>query len=92
MGSGSNPVAAYSTSASGKKVPEVDVLEQEFPTFLNMMRDMTASAVNSPAMRIMMMPTAMLVFRHVRAEIQPLREDRMKGPVNASKQGLNNCT
>ena len=57
-----------------------------------MMRDMTASAVNSPAMRIMMMPTAMLVFRHVRAEIQPLREDRMKGPVNASKQGLNNCT
>lgn len=41
-------------------------------TFLNMMRDMTASEVNRAAMMIMIMPTGMLVFRPIRAEIHPL--------------------
>lgn len=41
-----------------------------------MMRDMVARAVNRAAMRIMMMPTGMLLFRPVRAEIHPLEEKR----------------
>lgn len=45
-----------------------------------MMRDMVARAVNRAAMRIMMMPTGMLLFRPVRAEIHPLleREDNQR--------------
>lgn len=42
-------------------------------TFLNMMSDKTASAVKRAAMRIIMMPTGMLVFRAVSAEIHPLQ-------------------
>lgn len=42
-------------------------------TFLNMIREMTAEAVKRAAMRIMIMPTGMLVFKPVRAEIQPLQ-------------------
>lgn len=45
-------------------------------TFLNMTSDMTASAVNSAATRIMNTPAATLVFRHISAEIQPLRTDQ----------------
>lgn len=37
-----------------------------------MMRDMTADAVKRAAIRIMMMPTGILVFSPVSAEIQPL--------------------
>lgn len=44
----------------------------EVLTFLNMIREMTAEAVKRAAIRIMMMPTGMLVFKPVRAEIQPL--------------------
>lgn len=44
------------------------------PTFLNMMRDMTAREVKRAATRIMMMPTGMLVFKPISAEIQPLRK------------------
>ncbi len=39
---------------------------------MNMMRDMTAREVKRAAMTIMMMPTGMLLFRPVKAEIQPL--------------------
>lgn len=42
-------------------------------TFLNMMSDKTASEVKRAAMRIIMMPTGMLVFRAVSAEIHPLQ-------------------
>lgn len=38
-----------------------------------MMSDKTASAVKRAAMRIIMMPTGMLVFRAVSAEIHPLQ-------------------
>lgn len=37
-----------------------------------MMREMTAEAVKRAAIRIMIMPTGMLVLRPVSAEIQPL--------------------
>lgn len=40
-------------------------------TFLNMTSEMTAEAVKSAAMRIIMMPTGMLLLRPVREEIQP---------------------
>ncbi|TRY95066.1 hypothetical protein DNTS_004695 [Danionella cerebrum] len=43
-------------------------------TFLNMMSEMTADAVKRAAIRIMMMPTGILAFNPVRAEIQPLHE------------------
>lgn len=42
-------------------------------TFLNMMRDKTARAVKRPATRIIMTPTGMLLFRPIKAEIQPLK-------------------
>lgn len=42
-------------------------------TFLNMMRDRTAKEVKRAATRIIRMPTGTLLFRPVRAEIQPLR-------------------
>lgn len=38
-----------------------------------MMREMTAEAVKRAAIRIMIIPTGILVLRHVSAEIQPLR-------------------
>lgn len=38
-----------------------------------MMRDMTAREVKRAAMRIIIMPTGMLLFRPVKAEIHPLR-------------------
>lgn len=41
-------------------------------TFLNMKRDMAASEVKRAAMRIIIMPTGMLPFRAVKAEIHPL--------------------
>lgn len=44
-----------------------------------MISETTAEAVKSAAMRIIMMPTGMLVFRPVRAEIQPLFGDRGRG-------------
>lgn len=43
-------------------------------TFLNMMSEPTESAVNRAAITNMMMPTGMLVFRPVKAAIQPLAE------------------
>ena len=41
---------------------------------MNIMSDMAARAVKRAAMRIMMMPTGMLLFRPVRAESHPLLE------------------
>lgn len=40
---------------------------------MNMMRDRTAREVKRAATRIIKMPTGMLLFRPVRADIQPLR-------------------
>lgn len=40
---------------------------------MNIMRDRTAREVKRAAMRIIRMPTGMLLFRPVKAEIQPLR-------------------
>lgn len=48
-------------------------------TFLNMMSEHTDRAVKRAAISSMMMPTGILVFRPVRAAIQPLaRQDRGK--------------
>lgn len=41
-------------------------------TLLNMMSDPTDSAVNRAEISTMMMPTGMLIFRPVKAAIQPL--------------------
>lgn len=55
-------------------------------TFLNMSSDMTASEVKRAAMGIIMMPTGMLLFRPVKAEIHPLRarnqNENIKNPLN----------
>lgn len=48
-------------------------------TFLNMMRDMAASEVKRAAMTIIMMPTGMLLFRPVNAEIHPLWVKKFTG-------------
>lgn len=45
-------------------------------TFLNMTSEMTADAVKSAAMIIIMIPTGMFLLRPVRDEIQPLRDSR----------------
>lgn len=44
-------------------------------TFLNIMSEPTDSAVNRAAISNMMMPTGILVFRPVKAAIQPLAKE-----------------
>lgn len=61
-------------------------------TFLNMTSDMTASEVKRAAMGIIMMPTGMLLFRPVRAEIHPLRarnqNERVKIALSSTNTAL----
>lgn len=62
------------------------------PTFLNITSEMTADAVKSAAMIIIMIPTGILLLRPVRDEIQPLWNNKKYNQANKSMHTLTKIT